>query len=291
MPAVWICVALAAGAVAALIPPAPARLLSRRSIGSSASGATVRAPYQLIGPGSAPAVSVLSSARAVRAAATALAVAGIVVATARFGASAVGLAIVVAGVLLAARRYQLGRAAARIRVERRAAVRQACDVLASELRAGRTPDQALAAAAADLPLLRECSAVARMGGDVPGALRTASRRDGAEGLTRLAAAWSTAEGSGAGLVGVLDRLVEGLRQEEEMRAEVTAQLAAPRATARLLALLPLAGLALGSGIGSHPFRVLLGTPYGLGCLLLGGSLAALGVWWVERLARAVEEDP
>jgi hypothetical protein len=35
--------------------------------------------------------------------------------------------------------------------------------------------------------------------------------------------------------------------------------------------------------------VLLGTPYGVACLVVGAGLAALGLWWTERLARDVED--
>lgn len=314
MPMSWVCAALAGGAVAAWIPPHSGRLVARRSArtvsrdapgrqpGVAGSGAT---PLGRSGPGSGRlevpvgwlagrlAGRIAGYSRPVRrltilgpALVGAVAVG---LATARFGVGAISVSGACAVSLVALRRVLAARAAARERSARRDGVKQACDILAGELRAGRTPDQALEAGAGSLPLLREVAAIARMGGDVPGALLRASHHPGADGLARVAAAWSTAERSGAGLADVLDRLVAGLREDEETRAEVTAQLAAPRATARLLALLPLAGLALGSGIGSDPFHVLLQTPYGLGCLVLGGGLAALGIWWVERLARAAED--
>lgn len=168
-----------------------------------------------------------------------------------------------------------------------AALWEATETIAAELRAGRSADQALAAAATVLPDLAPAAAVSRMGGDVPAALR-AVRTPGSEALRRLAVAWSVAGSTGAGLAVVLERIAHGIRAEERLREEVAATLAAPRATARMLAVMPLLGLALGAGVGADPLTFLLRTPYGLGCLLLGTLLAAAGVWWVERLATRAE---
>ncbi|GAA2759969.1 type II secretion system F family protein [Actinopolymorpha rutila] len=173
---------------------------------------------------------------------------------------------------------------------RRAALWEATETVAAELRAGRSADQALAAAAGVLPDLAPAAAVSRMGGDVPAALRAVSA-PGTAPLRRLAVAWSVAGGTGAGLAVVLERIAHGMRAEERLREEVAGTLAAPRATARMLAVMPLLGLALGAGVGANPLTFLLRTPYGLGCLLLGTLLAATGVWWVERLAARAEGRP
>jgi tight adherence protein B len=90
------------------------------------------------------------------------------------------------------------------------------------------------------------------------------------------------------LAQVLDRLAAGLRSDDEARAEVTAALGPPRATAKMLAVLPVFGLVLGSSMGARPIDFLLHTGPGLGCLLGGVCLALLGVSWVERLATAAE---
>jgi tight adherence protein B len=171
--------------------------------------------------------------------------------------------------------------------ERRALVREACEVMATELRAGREPVAALEAAAGTFPALAPVVATSRMGGDVPTSLRSI-QLPGAEGLARLASAWTVAAASGAGLADVLDRVSAGLRDDEDLRAEVAAQLAAPRASARLLAALPLLGLTLGVGAGADPIRFLVGNPYGLLCLALGVALAVTGLAWVDRLSRNAE---
>jgi tight adherence protein B len=124
---------------------------------------------------------------------------------------------------------------------------------------------------------------------VSSALVAASLPAGAGGLARLAAVWSLSQQAGAGLADGCEQIADWLRADESVRREVAAQLAGPRASARLLAFLPALGILLGTGLGARPLDVLLGTPYGLGCLVLGAALVALGWWWTERLARAVED--
>ena len=185
------------------------------------------------------------------------------------------------------RRVDRVRTARQTRHRRRAAVREVCDVVAAEVRAGHSPTRALEAASGVLAELAPVAAVSRLGGDVPAALRAVDA-PGAEALSRLAVAWQLAADTGAGLAAVVDRVGAGLRADEELRAEVVAQLAGPRASARMLAALPLLGLALGFGAGSDPIPFLFATPYGLACLALGAALAGAGLVWVERLARTAE---
>jgi tight adherence protein B len=52
----------------------------------------------------------------------------------------------------------------------------------------------------------------------------------------------------------------------------------------MLALLPLVGLLMASGLGAAPAAFLLGTGFGRGCLLLGIGLEVLGLRWTARLA-------
>lgn len=194
-----------------------------------------------------------------------------------------------AGALIAVVYRRVARSRARRAHESgaRKAVREACELMAAELRAGRTPTQALDAGAAVFTGLIPAAAAATFGGDVPGALR-AFRGPGEEALRPLAAAWSVAERSGTGLAAMLDRTVANLREAQAVRDEVSAQLAGPRATSRVLAALPLAGIGLGFGMDADPIGFLLGTPAGVACLLAGAALAGAGLFWVERLARSAE---
>ncbi|WP_406510782.1 type II secretion system F family protein [Streptomyces sp. NBC_00212] len=167
-----------------------------------------------------------------------------------------------------------------------------CAALAGELRAGRQPGQALAAAARDTAALGAATALvvaaAKFGGDVPGALREAAREPGAEGLAGVAACWQVAVDGGAGLASGLERLEGALRAEREQQDALSSELAGPRTTVLLLALLPALGLVLGTAMGASPLRVLLHSAAGFGCLLVAGVLEVAGVWWAARIVRAGE---
>jgi len=175
------------------------------------------------------------------------------------------------------------------RTRRRAAVhrderwQEACEILATELRAGRSAEQAVTTAAVACDDLQRAVRALHLGGDVVASLRQIADAPAAAGL---ASAWATAHASGAGLAGVVERVTDELTAQLELRREIDSQLAAPRATARLLALLPLGGMALGVFLGVDPLRMLLGTTVGLCCLVVGSALALAGVVWVDRLARS-----
>ncbi|MFH8571693.1 type II secretion system F family protein [Streptomyces sp. NPDC017993] len=193
------------------------------------------------------------------------------------------VASVVAAFLI--RRWLTARDMERARDRRAAEVISLCATVAGELRTGRQPAQALLAVRA--PCLGAAGSVvlaaARYGGDVPQALRDAARLPGADGLTGVAACWQVAVEGGAGLAAGLERIADGLRSQRVQRDELRAQLAGPRATALMLALLPVCGLLMGSALGADPLRVLLHTPVGWGCLVIGGLLEWVGVAWTARI--------
>ncbi|QNT93911.1 Type II secretion system (T2SS), protein F [Streptomyces griseofuscus] len=187
------------------------------------------------------------------------------------------------------RRVRLAGEARRARERRVDQVIALCGMFAGEVRAGRQPGEALLRAARDSGGLGEALAAvvaaARFGGDVPGALAMAARQPGAEGLLGLAACWRVAVDQGAGLAAGLDRLDGALRAERDQRADLRAQLAGARATAVLLAALPVLGLLLGAAMGAAPLRVLLHSGPGLGCLLIGAVFETAGLWWSARIVR------
>ncbi|WP_407071580.1 type II secretion system F family protein [Streptomyces sp. BK239] len=191
------------------------------------------------------------------------------------------------------RRLCRAREARRAGEGRADAVIALCAALAGEVRSGRQPGEALQRAARDSGGLGEAQAAvvaaARFGGDVPDALSVAARQPGADGLLGLAACWRVAVDQGAGLASGLDRLEAALRAERDQRADLRAQLAGARSTAVMLAGLPVLGLLLGTALGADPLRVLLHTGAGLGCLLVGGVLEGVGMWWAMRIVRGAEE--
>ncbi|WP_129841574.1 type II secretion system F family protein [Streptomyces sp. RFCAC02] len=188
-----------------------------------------------------------------------------------------------------------------VRLRRRRADRRAADLrrkgvvtfcasLAGEVRAGHPPARALITAASD-GLADEAEAVraaAHYGGDIPEALRRAAERPGAEGLRGVVACWQVAVDGGASLAGGLEKVAETLRAEQAQREELRAQLAGPRATAFMLAVLPVLGILLGAALGVRPLEILLHTPLGLGCLLAGAALEWAGIAWVAAIVRRAE---
>jgi tight adherence protein B len=176
----------------------------------------------------------------------------------------------------------------RERRDRQLAVIELCDALSAELRAGAPAERALERSCASRDEWTGISRTARLGGDVGAAMSRGAAEPGAEGLRALAAGWRVANRAGAGLAEVVERVATGLRADEDARAEVIASLGPPRATAKMLAVLPVFGLALGSSMGADPVGFLLHTGLGLVCLLLGLLLAGTGILWVERLAAAAE---
>lgn len=170
-----------------------------------------------------------------------------------------------------------------------------CGAVAGELRAGSQPGQALLSAARGTGGLGDAEAAvlaaARFGGDVPGELRAAAQEPGAGGLAGVAACWRVAVDGGAGLAEGLDRLEAALRAERDQRADLRTQLAGARATIGLLALLPVVGLAMGWALGADPLRVLLHSPAGMLCLLIGGALEISGICWAGRIVRKGTSAP
>jgi tight adherence protein B len=198
-------------------------------------------------------------------------------------------------------RRALRRRAERALAERvAAAVSSLCGTVAGDLRAGCPPNFALAEALqtdewSGVPELaapaRPVLSAARFGGDVPSALRDAAGRcAGAHGLRAVAACWQVAVDGGAGLAAALDRVAGALRAEADQREDIRAQLAGPRSTAALLALLPAFGVVLGTGLGAGPVSVLLHTRTGLVCLGAGALLEWAGLAWTGQIARAAEGE-
>jgi tight adherence protein B len=185
------------------------------------------------------------------------------------------------------RQWRAERRRRRLR-ERRIQVSEAIGLMSAELRGGILPQRVLTGLAAEFDFLVPAAHAADLGGDVSAALRVAADQTGAELLGELAGAWLVAERAGAPLSRVLDRLEETARDDLEIEREVESGLAPARATGRLMAVLPVFGLALGSGMGGDPVAVLTGTLPGVLCLAAGCALACAGVAWVERIAAGAE---
>jgi tight adherence protein B len=189
----------------------------------------------------------------------------------------------VTGAVTLVRRSRRSRAAER----RQALVVDVCEALVGELRAGQPLTTSLEHCVQVWAELAPVAAAGHLGADVPTALRRVARLRGAEGLREIASAWQVAEQSGAGLAAALAQVAVTARARQATRDLVSGELASARATARLVMVLPLASLAMASGVGGRPWHFLLATPAGLVCL--GGGLLSgwLGMLWIDRIAAAV----
>lgn len=166
---------------------------------------------------------------------------------------------------------------------RAAGISRACTVLAAEMELGKIPSTALMAAAEDCPELAPAAAASAIGADVVQVWQAQSSEPGGAGLRILARAWQVAVTTGAPLGPSLETVAAALRADEEVDRLVAGELAAPRLTGLILALLPAGGVGLGYLIGGDPIGFLIGTPWGWGCLLAGCLLACAGLLWTEHL--------
>jgi tight adherence protein B len=160
------------------------------------------------------------------------------------------------------------------------------DRLCAELRAGAAPRDALWQATRDEPRFVAVTAAARSpAGDVASALREVAAGPGGARAADLATAWVVCESTGGRLATPVARLAGAWRDDEQVRREVSAQLAGPRATAILLAALPLVGLAMGAALGTDPFALLRRPSVVLAVLVPGLLLEAAGLLWTARITR------
>ena len=183
------------------------------------------------------------------------------------------------------RAWRARQSAARDEARLRLLVR-ALGALAADLRAGRPLEAAATSAArgtGDGDLARALLQALRSAtGPVPA-------RAGAEAdaLQRISAAVRLSAHTGASLADVVTAVEDDLRARQRHRLELRSALAAPRASATLLAGLPLLGLAMGSGVGADPWHVLTQTGTGQVLLVAGIGLEVAGVTWSNRLVARV----
>ena len=204
-----------------------------------------------------------------------------------------GVHLALALVLLGAG-WALVRLLARGRAEREAAVRRRlvvdyAEALAGELRAGQPVLTALERASPSWPESAAVVAAAALDADVPAALRRLGADPGGVALGRLAGAWELCAATGAGLAFAVEQVVETAHVEQRTTSMVQGELASARATARLVAALPVVVLLAAQGMGASSWEFLTSTPVGVGCLGAGLALALLGMWWIDRIAAAAVE--
>lgn len=95
--------------------------------------------------------------------------------------------------------------------------------------------------------------------------------------------------SGTQAVPALDVVNRSLVAQERLGRHVAAEVSAPKATALLLACLPVFSWWMGSVLGASPVTWLLGSAWGVVTLLLGLAMEVAGVMSIFTMARRVQE--
>jgi tight adherence protein B len=122
--------------------------------------------------------------------------------------------------------------------------------------------------------------------ELPAALSEAGEELG----PALAAVEQLAREAGASRADLLDAFGASLADAQELSDARDAALAGPRATARVLAWLPVLGLVLGTAIGAQPLQAIARGGVAGGAALTGAILMALGWAWTRRLLAGAARD-
>lgn len=199
-------------------------------------------------------------------------------------ALAIAASAVAAALWLVARDLARRRESSATRAELRAALR----VLVGELEVGTGAAAALAGAAEVAPrcsgTLRAAAVAAASGADPAAALAESPA------LRTLALAWHIGADTGIALAGVLARVEADLAAVDEQRRAVSVALAGPRASAVVLAALPLLGLGLGAAMGARPWTFLCHSNAGQIVCCVGVLLDVAGVLWLRAVLRRAESS-
>jgi tight adherence protein B len=169
------------------------------------------------------------------------------------------------------------------------ALETALDVLVGELRVGAHPVRAFGVAADETAgtvaaALRAVAARARLGADVTAGLRTAARSSALPAhWDRLAVCWQLASDHGLAIAALMRAAQRDITERQRFSARVTSGMAGARATAAILAGLPLLGVLLGQLIGARPLSFLLSGHAGGWLLVIGSMLACAGLMWSDRI--------
>lgn len=160
--------------------------------------------------------------------------------------------------------------------------------LSTVLGTGAGIRQAWAAMARVLPEgeLHELARAAASGADPRRAAGPRLRES--EMVSSLGAALAVCERTGAPTARMLQHLAGALRDLHDAAQARRSAFAGPRSTARILLVLPLAGLGLGALLGGDPLRLLATTTAGQLLTLVGLALTVLGAWWMRRLLRRAD---
>ncbi len=207
----------------------------------------------------------------------------------------VPIPVVAAAAVLAAtlgrRRYASRRDG--LRSEEAGVLQSGLAVLIGELRVGAHPVAAFETAAREThgpvaAALSDVAARARLGADVgSGLLAVADGSASPAYWERLSACWGLAQAHGLAIATLLRTAQRDIVERERFASRVRAGMAGARATAAILAGLPMLGIALGQLIGADPVRFLLSDGLGGWLLLVGTGLVCAGLLWSDGIVNRV----
>jgi tight adherence protein B len=182
------------------------------------------------------------------------------------------------------RRRQLRRA-----IEEGQTLEAALDVLVGELRVGSHPVRAFGVAADETVggvsmSLRGVAARARLGADVTAGLRAAAGCSAQPThWRRLTVCWQLASDHGLPIATLMRTAQRDIVERQRFSSRVDSGMAGARATAAILAGLPVLGVLLGQLIGARPLSFLLSGHAGGWLLVVGSVLVCAGLLWSDRI--------
>ena len=165
----------------------------------------------------------------------------------------------------------------------------ALETLVGELRIGAHPVRAFDTAAQETggvvgAALRSVAARAGLGADVSAGLREVAARSAlSHEWDRLAVFWQLATRHGLAVSDLMRAAQLDIVERQRYYARLDAGMAGARATAAILAVLPVLGVVLGQLIGAEPLTFLIGGGVGGALLIVGVALLCAGLWWADRI--------
>ncbi|WP_029116873.1 type II secretion system F family protein [Mycobacterium sp. URHB0044] len=201
------------------------------------------------------------------------------------------LAVAILASTLVVRRRRAVRSSRR--AEESAALQGALSVLVGELGVGAHPIAAFETAASEVDgavagQLSAVAARARLGADVAAGLRAVAVQSMLPAQwERLSVCWQLAQTHGLAIATLMRTAHRDVVERDRYASRVTAGMAGARATALILAGLPLLGVGLGELIGAGPVRFLFSDGPGGWLLVVGVALACCGLAWSDRITNRV----
>ncbi len=117
----------------------------------------------------------------------------------------------------------------------------------------------------------------------PGMLAPGMHAPGMHAVARLRGGWTLTRRHGIAFTPLIDALAAELAEQLVADSRRAGEVAGPRMSGYVMAVLPLLGLLLGAGMGADPLEVLFRTQLGNVLLVVGTALTCGGLLWSARI--------